>query len=684
MADSVGSTSPHTISVSVAGSVPCRQKGSEQGGCAQGRSPRGRDEKQLVLTPSSSVDTRSISRDRVAAAAALAAVAAFLVYLPALTNGFVTWDDRAYLADNPGMSMSGLSFLLWALTAFHEMTWQPLTWISHRFDFMMWGLSPRGHHFSNILIHTINSALVAVLSSILFKTAVRENSSARTAGSRAGISRETQSLWIAAIAGLLFAVHPIHVESVAWIAERKGLLCAFFYLLAVIVHLSSQRSRGAIRYAADRSAEPGALSLAQIGPALCAFLMLCAIASKPLAVSLPFVLLVLDIYPLRRLRRVSVARIWSLIREKMLMFGLAFASMSLAMIAHASAGGLYSLEARSLDVRVLVAAQSTVSYLAKMLLPFELSPFYAFPENVSLSEPRYIFAIALLSTALIACVWTVRRSPVWLSAAAVYLLLLAPVLGIVGFGRHAMADRFAYLPSIVVFILVAVGATQLVNRCLAQGFPRRKTLLAASAAGVALCLGLSARTWAQIGVWKDDLSLWTAVVISNPDNSHVAFAHLNLGSALAKAGRYEDALRHYRHCLRLNPSEGRAYHNIGNALAAMGKLEEALSAYGEALRLDVKNVDARVNRGNVLSMLGRKDEAEAQFRIALKQDPQHAKGLFNLGLLYEERGDRNAAIKSYRAALRSEPRYSKAWSRLKQLLRSRSGSSSPPVDPGDG
>lgn len=490
------------------------------------------------------------------------------VYLSALRNEFVYWDDSVYVLDNPYIRSLDSGLLRFAFLDFYSYNWHPLTWISHALDYAVWGLNPLGHHLTNVIIHAVNTLLVVFLAIKLIETA----GEAASEKAPAAVLNERAVLAAGAVTGLLFGLHPLHVESVAWIAERKDLLCAVFFLPSIIMYL---------KYAID--AGSGSVQPAR-GPrlrhswyllSLGSFVL--ALLSKPMAVSLPLVLLILDWYPLKRIRSLSTFR--EALVEKMPFIAMSFVSSILTMLAQKSGSAIW--EAVPLPTRILVAAESLITYLWKMVLPLNLLPFYPHPRNASLLSPKYLAAVGLVAGITATCLFMARRQKIWLSAWGYYVFTLLPVLGVVQVGGQSMADRYTYLPSLGPFLLAGIAAVWVFGRIqIAVG--RHPVLYIGSAAvAVLVFISLSYLTLRQTAIWKDSLTLWNYVIEKEP--RRVLLAYYNRGNAYARMGDYRRAIDDFSVVIALNYQEyskpyidrGFAYLKIGQVGLAVADLRKA-------------------------------------------------------------------------------------------------------------
>jgi hypothetical protein len=519
--------------------------------------------------------------------AASLALLTFIVYLPALRNEFVNWDDGPYVFANPHIRSMDGNFFKWAFLEFHIMNWHPLTWISHALDYALWGLNPLGHHLTSIILHGINTFLVVLLVIRLLE-AVHD--------SRFTPHNSPFTFIAAGVTGLLFGLHPVHVESVAWVAERKDLLCALFFLMSILAYakyvgsqesgVRGQGAEGRSEGSGDRGQGSGSNIKEKSGQnkfftnknyllALGFFIL--ALMSKPMAVTLPVVLLILDWQPFNRVR--SLKAFWAVCVEKLPFAVLSLISSGLTVLAQRSGGALELMEIVPLSTRLLVAMHSLIAYLGKMLWPLDLIPFYPYPRTVSLLSPEYLAVIALVIGITITGIVTAKKKQkVWLSVWFYYLVTLAPVIGIIQVGGQAMADRYTYLPSLGPFLLMGLGAAWVWGKIETSW---KRGLIVTSAFMV--FLSLSFITFQQIGRWKNDVDLWNYVI--EQEGHNVLFAYFKRGQAFAIRGQYEKAIEDYNTVISLNVEEyskayierGFTYLKAGQADLAVADLKKACS-----------------------------------------------------------------------------------------------------------
>ncbi len=576
-----------------------------------------------------------------------AAVVAFLTviaFLPIFDNGFVEWDDGPNLLRNEAYRGLGRAQLSWMFVAFHAGHYLPLTWLTFGFDYLVWGMDPVGYHLTNLLLHTANAVL-------FFLIAVRLLALANPV-----LGAEWLGLRVAALtAALLFSLHPLRVESVAWATERRDVLCGFFYLLAILAYL----------HACDAPAAAPRARRLWYGAAVAAGAA--ALLSKSMAVSLPLVLLVLDVYPLRRLtldrRIVAEAEQRRALAEKIPFVVLSAAAIPLAIFAARHGDSLTSMSQVGIGGRLSLADFSLAFYLWKMLVPLNLAALYERPVSVDWSAPAFVFCGLVVLSLTAVAVGLRGRWPALAAVWATYVVILIPVSGIVHNGPQIAADRYTYLSCLGWGLLAAGG--------LGAGWLHlRRTRPAASAAWrlvpvvliVSACLG--ALTWRQTEVWHDTESLWTHAVAVSPS----AVAYYNLGAALAAEGRTAEAIERYRDAVKRLPTYVDAHNNLGFALAQESRLEEAAQHLREAVKLRPAWALAHYNLAFVLDRQGRTAEALEHLREASRLRPEAAAILNNMGATLVKLGRLDEAAAEYREALRLDPRLQEAQVGLDRVL----------------
>lgn len=620
-----------------------------------------------------------IQRTKALIASSVAAVT-FMIFLPSLWNGFVNWDDGDYVYKNYFIRSLDIQLLKTAFAEFHYANWHPLTWLSHALDYAIWGLNPLGHHLTNNILHALNTLVVVFLVMRLmefFKKTEEKNGASQT------FLNDRMIMITGAAAGLLFGLHPMHVESVAWVSERKDLLCAFFFLLTIITytHYVTGINGGESPNFASRFINKKYL--------LTLGLFILSLLSKPMAVTLPLVLLILDWYPFRRIN--SLKTFWTMSAEKLPFFALTGIASFLTVMAQKAGGSVSSIEATPLTSRVVVAAQSLIVYLMKMIVPINLVPFYPYPERVSLFSFEYALPIAVVIAITAACIAVARNRKLWLSVWSYYVITLLPVLGIVQVGEQSMADRYAYLPSLGPFLVIGFIAAQVDDKI--SALKQRKVFLrkAFFCIAIIMLVSLSYATIQQTGIWKNGIVFWNYVIEKEPS---LAFAHDNLGDAYSSAGLSDLAMEQYQAALRLNPYYVQARNNLGAAYLSKGLYDMAIEQFRTAISLKMDFALAHYNLGYAYAFKGQFDTAIEQYRIAISLDPNPAwvyhdlanayymKGLFdmaieqyliaisldpnsaevhyNLGNAYESKGMPDMAIEQYRVAVSLKPDFAEA------------------------
>jgi len=521
-------------------------------------------------------------------------VALVVAYLPLIQNQFVNYDDELYVTQNPTVK-AGLTWegLVWAFTTGHASNWHPLTWLSHMLDCQLWGLAPAGHHLTGLALHAVTSLLLWRL-----------------------VARATGRFWVALFTAAAFALHPLHVESVAWAAERKDVLCAFFFIAGADLYLSYVARPSLGRYF------------------LVAVAFCLALLSKPMAVSFPLVLLILDVWPLGRLagassdERSRTARL--LVREKLPLAALAALSCAITYWVQSSGTAMQATGGIDLASRIGNALVSGAVYLRQLAVPTGLAVFYPYRAPPAAAV---LGALLLLGGLTAAAVALRSRLPFLLAGLLWFGVMLVPVIGIVQVGLQAHADRYAYLPSIGVF--VAVG-------CLVERWCRDRSALRwpVAALAAAVVVVWTAGTFAQVRVWRDSISLFEHALQVTSDNFQ---AHHNLGTALADAGRTAEAVQQFEETLRIRPDHFMAQGNLGIALMKTGENEKALAKFNYVLSVTPRDFRAHNNIASALMNLGRIDEAIAHFRQALEIAPNHPALKANLAAALQRKADRDGA-----------------------------------------
>jgi tetratricopeptide (TPR) repeat protein len=590
----------------------------------------------------------------------LLVVVTLAVYWQVRNHDFVNLDDSMYVFENrhvqEGFTGDGVS---WAFTNTVSGMWIPLTWLSFMVGSHFYGISPGWHHLTNVFIHLANALLLLFL-----------------------LRRMTGDFWRSVFVAALFALHPVHVESVAWISERKDVLSALFFFLTVWWY-SSYVERPSLR-----------------GYLLVLLFFLLGLMAKPMLVTLPFVLILLDYWPLDRFKLDQVftrhgkaerLRFLQLVLEKIPLCVIAAAASAVTFAAHQKAGGIYTLEALPIDVRMTNAFVSYLKYIGMLFYPAKLAVLYPHPHSASCLKS--VVALLFLGGTSWLLFRNARKYPYLFVGWFWYLGVLVPVIGFVHAGSQAMADRFVYIPFVGLYVVIAWGVPQLMG-----SWTHRKLSLAILST---ICVSiLMAASWNQVRYWQSSLKLFGHTLRHTSNNwlikgslanaldkegrtdEAIAYyfealrikpnywdAHYNLGNALDKKGRTDEAIKHYLEALQAKPDYEEAHNNLGIALDKRGRTDEAIKHYLEALRIKPDYEEAHNNLGIALDKKGRTDEAIGHYLEALRTKPDYVYALNNLGSALDKKGRTDEAIKYYLEALRIKPDYEKAHNNLGNALR---------------
>jgi len=546
------------------------------------------------------------------------------VYWPVRNFSFVNFDDRQYVTDNYHVQ-AGLTLksIRWSFSATHASNWHPLTWLSHMLDCQIYGMNPGHHHMTNVLLHILNTLLLF----FIFK---------RISGSR----------WKSSFVAALFALHPLHVESVAWVAERKDVLSTFFLMLALWSYAGYVENPRPDKYLL-----------------LILFYML-GLMAKPMIVTLPLVLLLLDYWPLNRfqLRPLNNENpagqrfyYFGLIREKIPLFILSVASCAITYLVQKSSGAVNSLAAIPFHVRIANALVSYVDYIGKMLWPHNLAVLYPYPKSIVLW--KITGAGFLLTVITVLVLRSLRSKPYLMVGWFWYLGTLVPVIGIVQVGSQALADRYTYVPLIGIFIM----ATWWISDWASKKHYKRIGFFTATAA-ILLLLIITSRQ--QVKYWTNSVTLFEHAVNVTDDNST---AQLNLGEALAEHGNMDKAVKHYKAALKVNPNFTGADLNIGVYFREEGKLDEAINHFSKVLSEKSDRAIAHYELGDTLERKGDLSSAVKHYLEAIRIRPGYAKAYNNLGIILAGQNKVDAAIAFLSKALQISPGYAGAHFNLGKI-----------------
>ena len=576
----------------------------------------------------------------------------FGIFYRVVSYDFVNFDDDLYVTANfrvqKGLTLDNFT---WAFRSIEVANWHPLTWLSHMADIQIHELNPGGHHLTNLILHVANTLLVFIIFSKM-----------------TGLLRQSACL------AALFALHPLHVESVAWVAERKDVISTFFLFLTLWCYRRYAEHPDRARYSA----------------VLLFFLM--GLLCKPMVVTLPFILLLLDFWPLKRLRRDAV---WSapqwhakvdarthgisnsnqsdklstttpglpsrsilyLIREKIPFLLLSAISCGITIVAQHNSGTVSSLEVIPFAARIANAIISYVAYIGQMILPSRLAVFYPYPSN---NQGWMIAAAAGILILISYLAWkAARKYPYFLFGWLWYIGTLFPVSGIVQVGAQARADRYTYIPLIGLFILIIWGVSDL-----AKKWSSWRTVISSGA--IAILVVLAAMTWIQIGYWKNSVTLFSHAIDVTSDNY---LAHNNLGNALAALEKKDEAMAHYSAALRIHPNYAEAHYNMGRMLTDKSQFDAAIRHYSEALELDPKLKLAHYNLGLLMAQSGKDAEAIRHFSNALRLDIEYAEAHNNLGVMRMRQGRIKEAVSHFKMAVHLMPGYETANRNLAKSLK---------------
>jgi len=583
-----------------------------------------------------------------------------LVYFPVFGYDFVNYDDPDYVYSNPHV-LAGLTWhgIIWAFLVVHSFNWHPLTWISHMTDVELFGAGPAGPHVVNVLFHAANAVLVFLV-----------------------LKKMSGAIWRSAFVAAFFALHPLHVESVAWISERKDVLSTFFGLLALWKYAF---------YVEEAKQGKSSKQSANYWWALLFFVL--ALLSKPMLVTLPFIMLLLDYWPLQRFKPATGASSFSsllwLLKEKAPFLFFSAASCILTFKAQHESEAVQSLSAFPLNGRIENVFVAYAQYLGKTFLPINMACLYPHPGNWP--WPEVLFDSSVVVGISAASIWLRQKWPFIFVGWFWFLGMLVPVIGLVQVGFQSMADRYTYLPLVGIFLILAWGSGEAILRMPKAAAP-------VCLAGVVLLVGCGVLARNQLQYWQNGGTLFHHAVATTKNN-YIAYNNLgyylfkhdkldeaiddyqkalqikpdfetaleNLGVALIRDKQYDGAITCYRSLLRLNPSDAAAYSNLGYAFTVTGRFDEAIDSYRKAVQIKPGLVDALVNLGGALAVKGQFEEAAVQYRKALQLSPQDAQIHFELGNMLKNLGKKQEAMDEFSEALNINPEYQEAQQALQEF-----------------
>jgi tetratricopeptide (TPR) repeat protein len=568
------------------------------------------------------------------------AVITTALYLPIIHHNFVNFDDDDYITNNSHVQ-AGLTWagVIWAFQTGAAANWHPLTWLSHMLDCQLYGLNPGGHHSTNLIFHVINTLLLFLW-----------------------LRQLTGALWRSAIVAALFAWHPLHVESVAWASERKDVLSTFFWMLTLIAYT---RYAQGVRSVTDQvtrtdSTPPSAIRHPSLFYRLALLFFACGLMSKPMVVTLPFVLLLLDFWPIQRFNHSTISR---LLLEKLPFFALTLAVSLVTYFVQTSGRALWSPVEPTFSSRLANALWAYERYISKTFWPADLSIYYTHP---------YHWPVALvIGAALLLALWSglfllrARQNPYLLVGWFWFLGTLIPTIGLVQVGSQSMADRYMYIPSIGLFILVVWGVNEFLNW---RPHWRR---IASLAGGMALA-GCLVGTRIQLSYWQNSIHLFRHAIEATTDNF---VAYTCLGETLRDLGMKKDALMLCAEAVRIAPNSPVAQYNLGMALLQNQRLDEAVGHLAAAARLAPCNSEIQYNLGLVLLLHNKPDDAAKYFAAALVERPDFAEAQRRIAQALSQQYKSKVAIFHYRAALRLKPDFADALNELAWILATDSDSS---------
>lgn len=557
-------------------------------------------------------------------------LATWTAFSPILSNDFVEWDDYENFLSNPFYRGLGWKQIVWMFSTFRMGPYQPLSWLTLGFDYTLWGMNPFGYHLTSLLLHSANALLAYFVARRLLALAFPETT-----------RRSWRFIFSAAFAALCFALHPLRVESVAWATERRDVLSGLFYFWTLYAYLRAEAGMD------------GGRSRRWMIAAL--FLYLLSLLSKATAITLPVILVLLDVYPLGRLSwnvrlwfMPSARPVW---REKLPFLIIAILFAALALFGQQQASALKSFESYGVGPRLGQLLFGAGFYLWKTLVPVGLSPLYQIPPHYGFWNVENLIGGAAIIAISLGLFLSRNLWPAGLACWLYYLVLFAPTSGLVQTGPQLAADRYSYLSCFSWAVLA--GGTLLFF--LRQAEQRRHGFAMVSGIAVTaltVVVGLAGLTWRQSAVWHNTETLWRRVLEIDPSSS---YAHYNLARFIAREGRYQEAIRHYREALRIRPEDVDTHNNLGLLLALTGRVEESLAEFRRAIQIDPGYAKGYFNIGRVLARQGDLEKSVSNFRKALQLAPEVVEIRLALGAVLVRQGHRDEAGAEFIEAVRLEP-----------------------------
>ncbi|GBE03986.1 lipoprotein NlpI [bacterium BMS3Abin09] len=552
------------------------------------------------------------SNTKIKVAALLIAFLTFLIFLPALQYDFVNWDDHVNVYENSAITSLDSNFLEY-MFSFKDTMWIPMTRLSHALDYAAWGLDPMGHHLTNIVLHGFNTFLVVILIFCLIKTTRPANRSATSDNENTFLQN---TLIAACLTGILFGIHPLRVESVVWVTERKDVLSGFFILLCLLSYLKFSL----IALKKER----------WVYYAFSIILFIMALMSKPIVVTLPVVLVILDIYPLERLTRKSGLKTYiKVLAEKIPFFALSLTLSMVTLLSYKSEGIIVTLRSHvNLIDKIFIALKSICFYLGKILWPVDLVPFYSYPSKIDLLTPEYTGSLIVVSGITAFCIFSWKKQKVWSVVWVYFIVTLLPVLGIMRFGNFVAADRYTYLPSLGPTVLVSLGIV-FIYRSISKKHTANVFLLFIS---IFLAALLSILTIQQAGIWKDSIALWNHQIKIYPDSYN---GNKNLANAYARDERIADAINSLNRAGEINPKDPAIYYNRGIGYGKIGQHQKAIEDLKKAIELAPQEAKYYYELGVAHGSLGNYRQAIENLNRSIKLDPQFTNAYFYRGIAYK-------------------------------------------------